>query len=207
VSGASGAGLALPGSVLAVATANAHKLREIAAILGPWGWSVVGLERWPEIGEVPETAGTFAGNALLKARALYAHAGLLAVGDDSGLEVDALGGLPGVHSHRFTPEGRSEDNNRELLLRLRGVTERSARFRCVMAVVGPGFEAGAEGICEGRIGLEPRGDGGFGYDPLFLPDETPGRTMAELDATEKNAISHRGRAFRQLPAILARLSG
>jgi XTP/dITP diphosphohydrolase len=141
----------------------------------------------------------------MKARALYLAKGVVAVADDSGLEVDALGGAPGVRSHRFTQEGTHEANNRHLLARLAGVAGRSARFRCAVAVVGPGGEATATGTCEGRIAFAPRGAGGFGYDPLFLPDETPGRTMAELSAGEKNAISHRGRAFRLLPDLLRRI--
>jgi XTP/dITP diphosphohydrolase len=200
-----GSPVAVGGRHLALATANPHKLREIAAILAPFGWTVAGLERWPEIGELPETAKTFAENALQKARALFAHTGLLSVADDSGLEVLALGGLPGVHSHRFTSEATHEANNAELLRRLQGMDDRRARFRCAMAVVGPMIETTVEGCCEGRIGLALRGEGGFGYDPLFLPDEAPGRTMAQLPEAEKNAISHRGRAFRQLPAILERL--
>ncbi|MCA9569286.1 MAG: non-canonical purine NTP pyrophosphatase, partial [Myxococcales bacterium] len=117
-------------------------------------------------------------------------------------EVDALGGAPGVHSKRFSPEGTTPANNALLLERLVGAADRTARFRCVVALVGPdGYERIAEGACEGRIALEPRGTDGFGYDPLFLPDEAPGRAMAELTVDAKNAISHRGRAFRQLPGL------
>ena len=110
---------------------------------------------------------------------------------------------PGVSSKRFTPEATAEANNRLLLARLAGVPDRRARFRCVLAVVGLGAERTVEGRCEGSIGLSPRGSEGFGYDPLFLPDEAPGRTLAELTMDEKNAISHRGRAFRALRALLA----
>ena len=190
---------------LAVATANPHKLEEIRGILGPLGFAPVGLEAWPELGDLPETADTFEGNALMKARALFELIGVVTVADDSGLEVDALDGAPGVHSKRFTSEGTHPANNRELLRVLQGVSDRAARFRCVVAVVGPGVELCASGSCEGRIGHELRGAGGFGYDPLFMPRETPGRSMAELSADEKNLISHRGRAFRQLPALLAQL--
>jgi len=188
-----------------VATANPHKLEEIRGILGPLGFAPVGLEAWPELGDLPETADTFEGNALMKARALFELIGVVTVADDSGLEVDALDGAPGVHSKRFTSEGTHPANNRELLRVLQGVSDRAARFRCVVAVVGPGVELCASGSCEGRIGHELRGAGGFGYDPLFMPRETPGRSMAELSADEKNLISHRGRAFRQLPALLAQL--
>jgi XTP/dITP diphosphohydrolase len=192
---------------VALATANAHKIDEIRAILAPYGIVCLGLEAFPQVGVLPEDADTFEANALSKARALFAVAGVPTVGDDSGLEVDALGGLPGVRSHRFTPEGTHEANNEELLRRLRGATGRRARFRCAVAVVTASGEAGAIGACEGQIALEMRGHAGFGFDPLFLPDETPGRTMAELTPSEKNAISHRGRAFRQVPGLLAALLG
>ncbi len=191
---------------IAVASANLNKLEEITAILAPYGFEPVGLDHWPEIDDLPETADTFEGNALMKAQALVDLKGVVAVADDSGLEVDALGGAPGVHSKRFTPEARHDANNAKLLRVLDGVGERAARFRCVIALVTPdGRQALASGACEGTIGHQLRGAGGFGYDPLFLPDETPGRSMAELSADQKNAISHRGRAFRQLPALLERL--
>ncbi len=192
-------------AVLALASANPHKLREIRQILAPLGYSCLDLSNWPELSELPETSGTFAGNALQKARALHEHCGLVTIADDSGLEVDALGGLPGVHSKRFTPQATGAANNRELLRRLEGQSRRRARFRCAMAVVGNCREEVAHGVCEGSIGHELRGDQGFGYDPLFMPLETPGKSMAELAPQEKNRISHRGRAFRQLPALLQRL--
>jgi XTP/dITP diphosphohydrolase len=191
---------------IAVASANPHKLEEIRAILAPLGFEPVGLEAWPDIDDLPETADTFEGNALMKARALAELKGVVAVADDSGLEVDALSGAPGVHSKRFTPEASHAANNTKLLSVLDGQRDRTARFRCVIALVTPdGREALASGSCEGSIGQGLRGRGGFGYDPLFLPDEAPGRSMAELSADEKNAISHRGRAFRQLPGLLERL--
>jgi XTP/dITP diphosphohydrolase len=191
---------------IAVASANLHKLEEIKAILAPFGFEPVGLEAWPDIDDLPETAETFEGNALMKARALAELKGVVAVADDSGLEVDALGGAPGVHSKRFTPEASHAANNVKLLAVLDGVQDRSARFRCVIALVTPdGQQALASGACEGSIGHGLRGQGGFGYDPLFMPAETPGRAMAELAADEKNAISHRGRAFRHLPGLLEKL--
>lgn len=193
-----------PPRILAVATANPHKLREIRAILEPFGIACRGLEAWPELGELQEGCDTFEGNALAKARALHHHTGGLTVADDSGLEVDALGGEPGVHSKRFTPEASAEANNERLLALLEGVEDRRARFRCVLALVGSGGEDLIRGICEGEIGHAPRGEGGFGYDPLFLPVEGAGRTMAELSEAEKNRISHRARAFRQLPRLLRR---
>jgi XTP/dITP diphosphohydrolase len=156
-------------------------------------------ERWPS---PEETGDTFEANARIKALAAFERFGMAALADDSGLEVDALDGEPGVMSARYAgPCADDAENNRRLLLALKDVPEakRAARFRCTMVFVGPdGVVVVATGTCEGRIGLEPRGDSGFGYDPLFLPDATPGRTMAELTLAEKNAISHRGAALRDL---------
>jgi XTP/dITP diphosphohydrolase len=130
--------------------------------------------------------------------------------DDSGLEVDALGGRPGVWSKRYSAEGTDAANNAKLLLELDGVApaSRSARYRCVLALVGPdGRCATVDGTCEGRIAEAPRGAGGFGYDPLFLPTGRPGRTMAELAPHEKDAISHRGAAMARFGELLAGLVG
>jgi XTP/dITP diphosphohydrolase len=190
-----------------LATRNDHKVREIVAILAGTGIDVTDLRAFPDLGELPETHETFAENAVEKARFVFEHTGLLTVADDSGIEVDALGGRPGVHSKRFSPEGTDEANNTLLLHLLEGREPRTARYRCVIAAVGPGLQATVEGRCEGVIGFAYRGAGGFGYDPLFLPIETPGRTMAELTMDDKNAISHRGRAVRQLPALLGRSLG
>lgn len=188
-----------------LATWNAHKVDEIREILADAPFTVVCLADLPPIPESPETGDTFADNALQKARFVAERTDGVVVADDSGLEVDALGGAPGVHSKRFTPEATHESNNKHLLERLQGVSERSARFRCCIAVVhGAAFRT-AHGTCEGTILEAPRGDGGFGYDPLFAPAELPGRSMAEASAAEKNAISHRGRAFQQLPGLLAEL--
>lgn len=184
------------------ATHNAHKAEEVAAILADSGVEIVSLRDFPHITELGEDHLTFEENALQKAREAHAATGLLVVADDSGLEVDALDGAPGVHSKRFSAEATAEANNRLLLQRLAGVTERSARFRCVIAVVGADYQATADGRCEGHIATEARGQAGFGYDPLFLPVEGGGRSMAEMSAEEKNAISHRGRAFRQLAGLL-----
>lgn len=193
--------------VLTFATNNAHKVDEVRAVLAGSGVSVRTLAEAGLDVDPPETGDTFDANALQKARFVHALTGGWVVADDSGLEVDALGGAPGVYSKRFAsragragPEGPT--NNALLLERLSGLPDRRARFRCVIAVVGPGHERLAEGRCEGRIADQPRGDGGFGYDPVFLPDEAPGRSMAELTLGEKNAISHRGRAFRQLASLL-----
>ncbi len=181
---------------LVVASKNHDKVREMEAVLlglGLVGEIVTDL-RWPD---VEETESTLEGNALLKARAVAAATGLPALADDTGLEVDALGGAPGVRSARYAGESASyADNVRALLDGLGGERHRSARFRTVMALVIPdGREIVAEGVLEGAIINEPRGDSGFGYDPVFDVD---GRTLAEFDAGEKNAISHRGRALRAL---------
>jgi XTP/dITP diphosphohydrolase len=150
---------------------------------------------------VAETSSTYLENALLKARAVAAHAGVVALADDSGIEVGALGGAPGPRSARFAGNDATDGENLDLLIqRIREVPERSrgARYRCVVACAWPdGREVRSEGICRGRLILEPRGSGGFGYDPIFMP-EGEERTMAELPPHEKNAISHRGRALRSI---------
>jgi len=189
---------------LLLASNNAHKAREVREILAGTGITVQTLLERPDLPEPEETGATFEENALLKARVIHELTGLPVVADDSGLEVDALGGAPGVHSKRFSPDQTADANNRLLLERLEGRADRAARFRCVLALVADGFHGTVHGACEGRIAVEPQGVGGFGYDPVFLPDELGERTMAEASPDEKNAISHRGRAFRQLPALLAR---
>ena len=187
---------------LVFATHNRHKVEEVAEILKGTGLELSTLADLGFAEDPPETQDTFEGNALQKARFVHERLGLPCIADDSGLEVDALDGRPGVHSKRFTPEATHDANNRRLLELLDGEGDRRARFRCVIAVVGLGADRTAEGRCEGSIATAPRGTEGFGYDPLFLPDETPGRSMAELDMQEKNTISHRGRAFSRLPALL-----
>ena len=191
---------------LIFATNNAHKAEEVRRLLIGTGIVLETLDDHPEIPEPPETGDTFVANALQKAYFVFERTGQLCVADDSGLEVDALGGAPGVHSKRFSPEATHAANNALLLHRLAGTPDRSARFRCVLALVGDGVERTVDGRCEGTIATALIGSGGFGYDPLFLPDEAPGRSMAELSMDEKNAISHRGRAFAQLPALLEELS-
>jgi XTP/dITP diphosphohydrolase len=181
---------------LVVASKNEDKLREIQAVLlglGLVNEIVAGLD-WPD---VEETEPTLEGNALLKARAVAAATGLPSLADDTGLEVAALSGAPGVRSARFAGEHATyEDNVRYLLHLLDGVRERSARFRTVMTLVVPGGEeVVAEGVLDGQIIDAPRGDSGFGYDPVFDVD---GRTLAEFSAAEKNTVSHRGRALRAL---------
>ena len=190
-----------------VATGNRGKLAEIRSALDFEGWEfVTAADLGSQPLEVDETGDTFEANARLKAYAYHEAFGLPALADDSGLEVDALQGAPGVYSSRYAgPDATDADNNRRLLAALADVApgQRVARFRSVVVLVAEdGSETIASGACEGAIGFEPRGAGGFGYDPLFLPAATPGRTMAQLELAEKNAISHRGAALRALRAGL-----
>jgi len=186
---------------LVLATANPDKAREIAALLS--GFEVV--PRPADVPEVDETGETLEDNARLKAVALVEATGSAAVADDTGLEVEALGGEPGVYSARFSGEGATYASNVAKLLRvMEGVADRRARFRTVALARFPdGREVVAEGVVDGVITEAARGDGGFGYDPVFQPDEGDGRTYAELTLEEKNALSHRGRAFRALAAELS----
>lgn len=183
---------------LVAATANPGKLAELAAVLE--GAGVVLRPRPPALGDVDETGTTLEANAEMKARAVAVASGGLAVADDTGLEVDALDGAPGVRSARFAGDDATDADNVTLLLaRLDGVpTERrTARFRtviCVAAADGPAMFA--TGVCEGTIATARSGDGGFGYDPVFVPLDGDGRTFAQMGRHEKNAISHRGRALR-----------
>ncbi len=184
---------------LVLATRNAHKLREFETLLT--GHDVIALPDDVEL--PPETADTFAGNALGKARAAAAATGLPAIADDSGIEAAALRGAPGVRSARYAGEHATDEENLAKLLREAPAGSPLA-YVCALAYVGEdGAEQVVEGRCSGTLAHDPRGDGGFGYDPAFLPDEMDGaRTMAELEPAEKDAISHRGRAAR---ALLARL--
>ena len=185
---------------LVLATANPDKVAEIAVILG------AGVELAPRPDSVPdvvEDADTLEGNARLKAVAIVEATGEPAVADDTGLEVDALGGAPGVYSARFAGEDATyADNVAKMLDSLAGhpdPAERTARFRTVALVRFPdGGEVIAEGVVDGTMATEARGDAGFGYDPLFIPAEGDGRTFAEMTPDEKHAVSHRGRAFRAL---------
>jgi len=185
-----------------LATRNAHKAHEVAAILANTGIEVLTLDAFPDLAELGEDGDTFEANALQKAQEAHHATGLVVVADDSGLEVDALGGAPGIHSKRYSEAATGPANNAKLLHALAGRSDRTARFRCVIAVVGLSEPRLASGTCEGHIGEAARGTDGFGYDPLFCPDDQPGRAMAELTMEEKNAISHRGRAFRALPQLL-----
>ena len=192
---------------LLLASGNPGKLRELRAILHGLPVELVGLADAGagEPPEVAETGATFLDNALEKARAYAAWSGLAAVADDSGLEVDALGGAPGVRSARYAGQGAGDQANLDkLLAELAGVPpeRRTARFRCAAVLVDRELgEWSAEGVWEGRLLEAPRGTGGFGYDPVFVPDGWD-RTSAEVDQATKDAASHRGKAFRALrPAI------
>ena len=186
---------------LLVATRNRHKLEEIRAILSVPGLELVGADEVPGLPEVEEDAPTFEGNAIKKARTLAKAGGCWTLADDSGLCVDALGGAPGVISARYAgPEASTPANNAKLLRALAGVTDRRARFRCVLALCSPEGRAWTvEGRCEGRILEAPRGANGFGYDPLFVPEGRE-QTFAELPAGVKNGMSHRGRALQRAVA-------
>lgn len=187
---------------LLVATRNAGKLAEIRQILAGHPVSVLSVDDVPGAPDVEEHEPTLEGNALLKADALHALTGLATIADDTGLEVDALGGRPGVRSARYAGEAADPVANRRLLLEeLAGRTERTARFRCVIAFVDGTRRRTFEGACEGVILESERGSGGFGYDALFRPLGFE-RSFAELDAREKNAISHRGRALAAFAAWL-----
>jgi XTP/dITP diphosphohydrolase len=188
---------------LVLATANPHKTAEMRAILEQLGFTV--HPRPSDVPDVDETALTLEGNALLKAHALVGATGMVAVADDTGLFVDALDGQPGVRSARYGGDDATDEANVvKLLGALSGIEARSARFRTVIAVVFPdGREVLVDGVLEGAISLAPRGSGGFGYDPVFAPNETLGRTLAELSVDEKNTMSHRARALRALPSALS----
>ena len=179
-----------------LATRNEHKLRELSGLLGG-----VDLEPLPE--EVllpPETGTTFEANALVKARAAATATGLPAVADDSGIAAEALGGAPGIYSARYAGENATDEENLAKLLREVPADDRRVAYVCALAYVEPGGrEEVVVGRCEGVLIEEPRGEGGFGYDPAFVPDlYSDGRTMSELSQKEKDAISHRGRAARAL---------
>ena len=189
-----------------LATFNRDKLRELSALLGLPGVSLRALCDVPGAVAPEETGVTLRENALLKARAALALTGHPAIADDTGLEVDALGGRPGLHAARYAGPGASyADNRARLLAELDGVesARRTARFRCAcVACLPDGRELAAEGVLEGRITLAPRGEHGFGYDSLFEVGD-PGRTLAELPDAEKSALSHRARAVHALAARLA----
>ncbi len=187
-----------------LATHNPGKLKEMSAILAELGIQVVGPDELGIDVEVEETGTTFAENAMLKAQAICAASGLPAIADDSGLCVDALNGGPGVYSARYGGEGLDDRGRTMLLLEnMRGQTTRAAHFACAICCVFPsGDTLTAEGRCEGAIAFAPMGEGGFGYDPVFLVPEKA-KTFSQLTAEEKNAISHRGKALRAFSEKLA----
>lgn len=191
-----------------IATNNAHKVEEISTALNFEGWEFRTLREMGLVSNPEEDADSFEGNALIKARAAHeVSGGMAALADDSGLVVDALGGAPGVYSSRYAGEdGNDEANNAKLFEELAGVPfeNRTARFVSAIAFIDEdGSEKVAFGTIEGKVGFELRGTEGFGYDPLFLPDEFEGRlTLAEVSQAQKNAISHRGNALRSLKEML-----
>ncbi len=195
--------------VLVLATRNPGKVREIKAFFSDLDLEVKGLDEFPEAPEVEETGKTFFENAFKKAREIALATGHMALADDSGIEVDALGGAPGVRSARYAGENATDEENiRKLLKELEGVPpeKRTARFRCVMVVYHPsGHWFKAEGVWEGLIAMEPRGEEGFGYDPIFLIPEL-GKTAAEIPLELKNKLSHRAKALAEvkykLPSFL-----
>lgn len=181
---------------LLVATRNPGKLIEIRQLLAGYPVEVLSVDDVPGAPEVEEHEPTLEGNALLKAEALFKAFGFPTLGDDTGLEVDALGGRPGVRSARYAGEDADPVANRRLLLQeMEGVKDRAARFRCVIAYIDPSHRLTFHGVCDGEILDTERGTGGFGYDALFRPDGFD-RAFAELSSAEKNSVSHRGRALR-----------
>jgi XTP/dITP diphosphohydrolase len=204
----------LPAERVVLATRNPHKVTELSRILVTTGVdvSLVGLDAYPEMPEVAETGLTFADNALLKARAVAAFTGLPAVADDSGLCVDALHGMPGIFSARWSGGHGDDKANLDLLLaQLSDLSERGAQFVCVAALALPGGSAERRewtvtGVLAGSLTRERRGTGGFGYDPVFLPTGSS-VTTAQLSPEGKDAISHRGRALRALAPVIAEHAG
>lgn len=189
---------------LLVATNNPHKFKEISHILSDLPLRLLALWEFPHIPEVEETGTRFEDNALLKAREIHKRTGLFCIADDSGLEVDALKGAPGIFSARFAGEEKDSARNNEKLLKMLETVaddQRRARFRCVVALVGPQFERLVEGEVRGRIAHQLRGTGGFGYDPLFIPEGYT-QTFAQLSPEIKNKISHRALAFQKAAKLL-----
>jgi XTP/dITP diphosphohydrolase len=185
---------------LVLATHNPDKQAEMNAVLSDLGLDVIGLDQYPEIDDIPENGTTLLENALIKARAVHLKTGFPALADDTGLEVDALHGAPGVYSARFAGEDATyQDNVKKLLSVMAGVSKqnRTARFRTVVALIDSDTELWTEGIIEGLITREQRGAGGFGYDPIFEAADT-GKTFSEMSAAQKNEISHRARALQKM---------
>lgn len=192
---------------IVLATKNQGKIKEMRALLAPLHIEVLSLAEFAPIEDAEENGKTFCDNAIIKAKYYYAHTHVACLADDSGLEVDALGGRPGVYSARYSGEGATdESNNQKILSELKQVSyeNRTARFRCAMALVDGDTVLTTDGTCEGILLNELRGEGGFGYDPLFYVPRFK-RTLAELTAEEKNAISHRGQAVRKMADQIAKL--
>jgi len=192
---------------LVLATHNPDKKKEMKAAFGRQGLIVLSLDNFPEVGEIEETGATLLENSLLKARTVHRITGLPAIADDTGLEVDALDGAPGVFSARFAGENATyADNVNKLLLDMVSVAEnlRTARFRTVASFVDGDRELWTEGVIEGEITREARGAGGFGFDPIFEVTQT-GKTFAEMTIKEKNKISHRGLALRKMRELLTNI--
>ena len=186
---------------LVFATNNAHKLREVSQVVGD-KFTLITPRECGIDEDIPEEQPTLESNALQKARYIYARTGLDCFADDTGLEVDALGCEPGVRSARYATDGHDDEANKRLLLeRMQGVEARGAQFRTAIALIIGGKEYLFEGIVRGNITTEERGEGGFGYDPLFVAEGCE-QSFAEISAEEKNAISHRGRAVRKLAEFL-----
>ena len=192
-----------------IATHNRHKVQEIRDILSGQEIELLSLDSFPEIGEIIEDGDTLEDNARKKARTVYNATGILSLADDTGLEVEALGGRPGVYSARYSGEHATyEQNNRKLLGELKGFPpeKRKAKFRCVISIIGSGIDEIAAGEVPGRIIDEARGKNGFGYDPLFMADGYD-ITYAEMDSELKNKLSHRAIALEKAKIFLTRLSG
>ena len=192
-----------------IATHNRHKVEEILDIMSGLEIELLSLDSFPEIGEIVEDGDTLEDNARKKARTVYNATGILSLADDTGLEVAALGGRPGVYSARYSGEHATyEQNNLKLLGELKGVPaeKRTAKFRCVISIIGSGIDEIAVGEVPGRIVDEVRGKNGFGYDPLFVADGYD-ITYAEMDSETKNSLSHRARALERAKTILKDLAG
>jgi len=189
---------------IVLATHNRGKMEEMSAILGHLPVELLTLDAFPEIGDIPETGNTLKENAFIKAETVHRLTGLPALADDTGLEVDALNGAPGIYSARYAgADATFDDNYQKILKELHGIPieKRTARFRTVIAFVNGGEKEWVEGVAEGRIIEDKRGIGGFGYDPIFYYPPLR-KTFAELDSVEKNSISHRGKALRNFCGIL-----
>lgn len=195
---------------LLLATHNRHKAEELQALLRDVEIEVLTLDAFPHVGNIDEDCDTLEGNALKKAREVFGLTALPSLADDTGLEVDALHGKPGVYSSRFAgPQATYQDNVAKMLWELQGVpaAQRTARFRCVLAFVAPnGVEKIVEGVCHGTIIEQPRGIGGFGYDPVFLPHGHH-LTFAEMPMEVKNTVSHRAKALREMQPVLMEYFG